>query len=576
MSAGGEAEGSVPAADTSAAYLVKRLCARRGFALGTVPEAQRLADASDYILTRSDGLAFQIVCVIDRERDPGRRFRLSVDDLVNIGKACLAYSGRVNLTRLPVAIQVWDVGPRVALRNDLSRRLPGREKVMVSSWAVDTDRRRVTSTIKGAGVMAGRRMLEEALREPRLSDAELGADLGDFNDAEDDRADRHEGGLDPTPRRGLRRVAIAPVGSPTVVYGLMALLGVAFAAELILGLRPRTGLLRPDVTTLVGLGGLVGTSVQQGEWWRLFTATFLHVDAVHLLASLVALFLGGLTIERLLGRTWMLAVFVVGALAAGWASYFVSPAVVVSVGAAGPLLALMAAALVSTFRLPGAQRRRLQLPLLGVLLPLLIPLVVQRPTASYELGGHLGGLGAGALLGLVLMYRWPSWQPLPGGRRTAGLVTAGGGVLLLGSLFLLFEDHDKYVQAAELAASQALLVPPDEIAAANYGDISELARDLVARFPHDPRARLHNATRLDREGNTAAAEQELVLALAEGDILRDHFSDRALESELRAYLAELLVGEGKTTEARAALAPVCHAGPDGLMPEPVAKIGLCR
>jgi rhomboid protease GluP len=553
MSPGGEAEGAVPAAETSAAYLVKRVCAGQGYTLGAVPEADKLALASDFILTKADGLSLQIVCVIDRERDPSRRFRLSLDEVVAVGKACVQYSGRVNLTRLPVAIQVWDVGPKVAVRSELSRRLPGREKVMVSSWALDSEKGRVTSTVAGNGLLAGRRFLEDVLREPRRSDAEL------------------------KPQAPRTPVVIAAPGPPKVTYGLLALMLAVFVAELLCGLRPRTGLLRPDVTTLVGLGGLLPSSVDQGEWWRLFTAAFLHVDAIHLLLNAVAFYLGGVVLERLLGRIWMVALFIIGALAGAAFSYLLSPPNVVSVGASGAILAILGAAFVVTFRLPGGMDRlRLQVSLLGVLAPTLVPLVVKRTGGQVDFAAHLGGAAAGVLVGLWLLRGWPASRALPGWRRVAWMVTAAGWCLLVTGVFMVVEDRGEYVQAAQVAASQALLVPPDEIAAANYSDMIDEAPDLVARYPHDPRARLFNAARLDRQGNLTAAARELSLALAEREILLTHFSDRALEADLRSYLAELLVAQGKDPEARAALAPVCHAGPNGTMPEPVAKIGLCK
>jgi rhomboid protease GluP len=553
MSPGGEAEGAVPAAETSAAYLVKRVCAGQGYTLGAVPEADTLAAASDFILTKADGLSLQIICVIDRERDPGRRFRLSLDEVVAVGKACVQYSGRVNLTRLPVAIQVWDVGPRVAVRSELSRRLPGREKVMVSSWALDTERGRVTSTVAGNGLLAGRRFLEDVLREPRRPEAEL------------------------KPQAPRTPVVIAAPGPPKVTYGLLAVILLVFVAELLCGLRPRTGLLRPDVTTLVGLGGLLPTSVDQGEWWRLFTCAFLHVDAIHLLLNTVAFYLGGVVLERLLGRIWMVALFVIGALSGAAASYLVSPPNVVSVGAAGAILAILGAAFVVTFRLPaGVDRLRLQVSLFGVLAPTLVPLVVKRTGGQIDFAAHLGGLAAGMMVGILLLRGWPASRPLPGWRRLAWVVTAGGWCLLVTGVFMVIEDRGEYVQAAQVATSQALLVPPDEIAAADYGDMSEEAAELVVHYPHDPRVRLFNATRLDRQGDTAGAIRELLVALGEREILLTHFSDRALEADLRAYLAELLVAEGKPDEARIALAPVCRAGPGGTMPEAVAKIGLCK
>ena len=64
-------------ANTFCVYLAKQFIAKRGFTVGMVPEADELAEHSDIVLSRHDGFALTIACMIDRETHPGKTFDLS-------------------------------------------------------------------------------------------------------------------------------------------------------------------------------------------------------------------------------------------------------------------------------------------------------------------------------------------------------------------------------------------------------------------------------------------------------------------------------------------------------------------
>src|SRR5215471_5684783 len=114
-------------------YLIKSLEAR-GYRQGIVPEANELGAASDFVLARMDGMSCQIICILDGERDPGKRFTLSRDKLVDIGQGCLKYTGTVNGAKLPVSIQVYEIGNTAVTDDDrgrlnlLRKPMPGGEK----------------------------------------------------------------------------------------------------------------------------------------------------------------------------------------------------------------------------------------------------------------------------------------------------------------------------------------------------------------------------------------------------------------------------------------------------------------
>src|ERR1700756_3080467 len=100
-----------PLADSYCTYLARQFIAKKGFEVARIPEAKRLYEISEIVLTRSDGYTFGILCMVDREARPNATFRMSVDELEAIGEACLKYAARVNGQKLPVSITVMEVGP---------------------------------------------------------------------------------------------------------------------------------------------------------------------------------------------------------------------------------------------------------------------------------------------------------------------------------------------------------------------------------------------------------------------------------------------------------------------------------
>ncbi|MBI3072246.1 MAG: rhomboid family intramembrane serine protease [Deltaproteobacteria bacterium] len=540
---------------TTAEYLAKLMCAERGYERGTVPEAQALADACDGILTKSDGMSLQIICVVDREANPTRTFGLELATVVEIGKRCLAHTGTVFGAKQPVGIQVWEVGPGAdsnearARLKALSRRMPGLAKVQVTAWAIDSTGGHVFSTAPWGGVFMGRRYLERVLAAPRRADHEI-------------------------VREEPAAVATAS-RRPWVTISIFAVLALAFTAELVFGVLPWKGLLSPDILTLVAAGGVVRPALQEGEWHRLFTAAFLHGDIIHLVFNGVALFLAGIVLEKLFGRAWLVALFVVGALGGSVLSVIINPPNIVSVGASGAIMALLAAALVSSFRLPaGVTRTQMQMPLVRVLIPSLIPLATQ-VGGKIDFAAHLGGALVGAAMGLVLLKTWPQTEPFPRFQKVARAVAAAGALLLVVGFSLVAKNYGSYRDVAAVKSYSRLLIPDEQLPKSDSAILANAAA-LVKKYPRDPRARIFHARLLETEQKPREAESELRRGLEERDILRVVFPNRNVEILLRAFLAELLIADGRKPDAESVASPVCAAGPEGKIPDVLKSLGVCK
>src|SRR5713226_8518908 len=346
-----------PPSDGSAAaepftrYLA-RIVATQGYAPGLPPEARELADASDFALTKA-GLSPALLCIVDAETNPARRFQLDNERLIAIAKACRAkYSGTVNRVKMPVSIELVEVR-KAATGADAERLAPLRKSVggvVIGAYLVDLATSAVTRSRRSL-FDPRRRQLERALREPRLTPEQSAA------------------------------LAAAPLPAarwPWLTCALLAVLAAVFAAELLFPVEPAK-LASPHIDTLIAMGALNRRLVlESGEWYRLLSSSLLHGGA-----------LGGS----------------VGSMA-------INDPATVSVGASGAIMGMLAAAVVSSFRLPaGAARERLQIGLLQVLVPSLIPLATVRTGGRIDFAGHLGGAAAGACAGALLLATWARSSP---------------------------------------------------------------------------------------------------------------------------------------------------------------------
>src|SRR5277367_3162408 len=92
---------------------------------------------------------------------------------------------------------------------------------------------------------------------------------------------------------------------PFFTFGLAAFLFAIFVVELRLRIDPlpNFGVSLRDCVALGGVGPYF--VFHEHEWWRIFTAPFLHGGLSHLLGNTVALIFAGVSLERMLGRAWL-------------------------------------------------------------------------------------------------------------------------------------------------------------------------------------------------------------------------------------------------------------------------------
>ncbi len=167
---------------------------------------------------------------------------------------------------------------------------------------------------------------------------------------------------------------------------------------------------------LLGRCGAMRTrAVDQGEIYRLVSATFLHADALHLLLNTASLIVVGRVVEAVFGRVRMLCVFLISAMSGATASWLIGRTDT-SVGASGGVFGLLGAIVIFGWRhrddLPddlGRVFRRRVAVIVVANLALGIPLQFIDDLA------HLGGLAAGLIAGMLLSNEvTPGEQPTRG------------------------------------------------------------------------------------------------------------------------------------------------------------------
>jgi membrane associated rhomboid family serine protease len=203
---------------------------------------------------------------------------------------------------------------------------------------------------------------------------------------------------------GVRRAAYEGVGAK-VTRALIAINVLVYVAELAQGsgvtatkgsIYQNGALLANGVKVGDGLAGLPAhipfpnlVGVAHGEWWRLITAAFLHYGPFHLLLNMLALWWFGSALERRIGSGRFLAIYLVSGLAGSAGALMLDPTTP-TVGASGAIFGILGAGLVMEqfqrdYVFGGSA--------LGIIV---LNLVFTFSVANISIGGHIGGLLAGA------------------------------------------------------------------------------------------------------------------------------------------------------------------------------------
>ncbi len=284
-------------------------------------------------------------------------------------------------------------------------------------------------------------------------------------------------------------------------------------------------------------GANFGPATQDGQWWRLGSAMFLHFGVLHLTLNMWALWDGGQWVERMFGHARFVAIYLGAGLAGNLASIVFHAGQAVSGGASGAIFGVYGALLGYLWLHRGEIHRREFRWLFGaVLVFTALTIAFGLVVPGIDNAAHVGGLVAGLLLGLALVQR-------PGGLRRA-LATLLLAAAIAGLLAAL--PAPQYSWQDELAARREIgdflredaaivadwnrLLAAGERNGLSFDDLANrIERDVSARYqrsfeelsalPGDPA--LPSAAAIEQFREYAERQRDASREMAEGLRERD-------------------------------------------------------
>lgn len=211
--------------------------------------------------------------------------------------------------------------------------------------------------------------------------------------------------------------------TPRVTYGLIAVNVAIFVLGNLLAIRV-------GGTPVNVRFGLFRAGVADGQWWRLITSGFLHVNLLHVAANMYALYSVGRILERFIGPIRFGLIYAVSLIGGSLGVILLEQPNALTVGASGAIFGIFAA--FAVFQMS----RGLSPFANGMGLTLVVNLVITFNFSGISIGGHLGGLVTGAACAAILIGTNQA-QARQRDRQipvTAGIVAAIGVVLFVASI----------------------------------------------------------------------------------------------------------------------------------------------
>ena len=218
-------------------------------------------------------------------------------------------------------------------------------------------------------------------------------------------------------------------------YALLAINIGVFGWMVFHGVSPKD----PTTLQLIHYGATNAYLILAGQWWRLLTATFVHVGLLHIATNMWCLWNLGLLGEPLLGPVGLIAVYLITGIAGNLLSLlfnvFQHDGISVGAGASGAVFGIAGILIVllsnkklpiPAFELNRLRRSVIQFAVLNLIIGFGANLT---SIVRIDNHAHIGGFLSGMALGVPLLPRMTSGRTRYLQRQK--LTFAGAGFLLL-------------------------------------------------------------------------------------------------------------------------------------------------
>jgi len=175
------------------------------------------------------------------------------------------------------------------------------------------------------------------------------------------------------------------IGINVIVFILMAVNG--------------AGIFAPNAFVHIDWGSNFSPLTLSGDWWRLFTCIFIHFGIIHLVMNSYALYMAGVYLEPMLGKTKYIIAYLATGIFASLASLWWHSEGVNSAGASGAIFGLYGIflALLFTNLIPKQMRSSL-LQSIGVFV---VFNLIYGTKSGIDNAAHIGGLLSGMIIGFI-------------------------------------------------------------------------------------------------------------------------------------------------------------------------------
>lgn len=184
--------------------------------------------------------------------------------------------------------------------------------------------------------------------------------------------------------------------APVTLIVTVAIVAV-FIAMLVVGVD----VISPSVRDVLHFGGMLDAFLEKGEWWRLFSASFVHGGIIHAAANVVSLWFLGRMFEFRYGSWNLLLVYLSGVVVSGLGSYYFN-VFVVTCGASGGIMAIAGCTIPALFFDRKIRSGDRNAQIIELVFAILLNVGLGFYLTVIDNAEHLTGLFWGLLVGVIM------------------------------------------------------------------------------------------------------------------------------------------------------------------------------